>query len=67
VLVPQGGECPKGPGSRAAGLAVAFKLIQSAQERRRAANAPRLVALVRASARFEAAGSPDEVTSPNTS
>ena len=38
----------KGPGSRAAGLAMAFKLIESAQDRWRAVNAPHLVALVRA-------------------
>jgi transposase-like protein len=43
----------KGPGSRAAGLAMAFKLIQAAQARWRAVNAPHLVALVRAGARFE--------------
>ena len=43
----------KGPGSRAAGVAMAFKLIQSAQARWRAVNAPHLVALVRAGARFE--------------
>jgi putative transposase len=43
----------KGPGSRAAGLAMAFKLIEATQERWRAVNAPHLVALVRASARFE--------------
>lgn len=43
----------KGPGSRAAGIAMAFKLIQSAQSRWRAVNAPHLVALVRAGARFE--------------
>jgi transposase-like protein len=43
----------KGPGSRAAGLAMAFKLIQSAQTRWRTVNAPHLVALVRAGARFE--------------
>ena len=36
----------KGPGSRAAGLAMAFKLIESAQGRWRAVNAPQLVALV---------------------
>jgi putative transposase len=42
----------KGPGSRAAGLAMAFKLIESAQERWRAVNAPHLVALVRAGATF---------------
>ena len=39
--------------SRAAGLAMTFKLIESAQTRRRAVNAPHLVALVRAGARFE--------------
>lgn len=43
----------KGPGSRAAGLAMAFKLIQAAQARWRAVNAPHLVALVRAGAKFE--------------
>jgi transposase-like protein len=42
----------KGPGSRAAGLAMAFKLIESAQTRWRAVNAPHLVALVRAGAVF---------------
>jgi putative transposase len=43
----------KGPGSRAAGVAMAFKLIESAQQRWRAVNAPHFVALVRAGARFE--------------
>jgi transposase-like protein len=43
----------KGPGSRAAGVAMAFKLIESAQARWRAVNAPHLVALVRAGARFQ--------------
>jgi len=43
----------KGPGSRAAGVAMAFKLIESAQARWRAVNAPHLVALVRAGATFE--------------
>jgi putative transposase len=42
----------KGPGSRAAGLAMAFKLIESAQGRWRAINAPQLVPLVRAGATF---------------
>jgi transposase-like protein len=42
----------KGPGSRAAGLAMAYKLIESAQARWRAVNAPHLVALVRAGAIF---------------
>jgi len=43
----------KGPGSRAAGLAMAFKLIESAQDRWRSVNAPQLVALVRAGATFD--------------
>ena len=43
----------KGPGSRAAGLAMAFKLIEAAQARWRAVNAPHLVALVRAGAKFD--------------
>ena len=42
----------KGPGSRAAGLAMAFKLIEAAQARWRAVNGPHLVALVRAGATF---------------
>jgi putative transposase len=42
----------KGPGSRAAGVAMAFKLIESAQTRWRAVNAPHLVPLVRAGATF---------------
>jgi transposase-like protein len=42
----------KGPGNRAAGVAMAFKLIESAQRRWRMVNAPHLVALVRAGARF---------------
>jgi transposase-like protein len=43
----------KGAGSRAAALAMVFKLVESAQTRWRAVNAPHLVALVRAGARFE--------------
>jgi putative transposase len=43
----------KGPGAKAAGLAMAFKLLESAQDRWRAVNGPHLVALVRAGARFE--------------
>jgi putative transposase len=42
----------KGPGSKAAGLAMAYKLVDSAQARWRAVNAPHLVALVRAGAVF---------------
>jgi putative transposase len=43
----------KGPGSKAAGLAMAFKLIEAAQDRWRAVNAPHLVALVRAGVEFD--------------
>jgi hypothetical protein len=43
---------PRAPGSRAAGVAMAFKLIESAQTRWRMVNAPHLVALVRAGALF---------------
>jgi transposase-like protein len=42
----------KGPGSHAAGIAMAYKLIDAAQARWRAVNAPHLVALVRAGAVF---------------
>ncbi|MER6094250.1 IS256 family transposase [Streptomyces bluensis] len=43
----------RGAGSRGAALAMVFKLVESAQQRWRAVNAPHLVALVRAGARFE--------------
>jgi putative transposase len=43
----------KGPGSKAAGLAMAFKLLEAAQDHWRAVNGPHLVALVRAGARFD--------------
>jgi transposase-like protein len=43
----------KGPGSKAAGLAMAFKLLEAAQDRWRAVNGPQLVALVRTGARFD--------------
>jgi transposase-like protein len=43
----------KGPGSRAAGIAMAFKLAESAQRRWRSVNAPHLVALVRAGTEFK--------------
>jgi transposase-like protein len=55
----------KGPGSRAAGITMAYKLIQAAQERWRAVNAPHLVALVRAGAHFRngrLVERPDETT-----
>ena len=43
----------KGPGSKQAGLAMVFKLLEAAEQRWRAVNGPHLVALVRAEARFE--------------
>lgn len=43
----------RGAGSRTAALAMTFKLIESAQDRWRAVNAPHLVALVRAGAMFD--------------
>jgi putative transposase len=43
----------KGPGSKQAGLAMVFKLLEAAENRWRAVNGPHLVALVRAGARFE--------------
>jgi len=57
----------KGPGSRAAGIAMAFKLIQSAQARWRAVNAPHLVPLVRAGATFTKGKlvEPDTQTAPD--
>jgi transposase-like protein len=57
----------KGHGSKAAGLAMAFKLIESAQRRWRMVNAPHLVALVRAGATFtggKLAERPDEDAPP---
>jgi len=43
----------KGPGSKDAGLAMVFKLLEAAEGRWRAVNGPHLVALTRAGARFE--------------
>jgi transposase-like protein len=43
----------RGPGSKAAGIAMAFKLIEAAQDRWRAVNGSHLVALVRAGAKFK--------------
>jgi transposase-like protein len=43
----------KGPGSKAAGLAMAYKLLEAAQDRWRCVNGAHLVALVRAGATFE--------------
>ena len=42
----------KGAGSRSAGLAMAFKLLDSAQQRWRRVNVPHLVAVVRAAGVF---------------
>ena len=60
-------EITKGPGSRAAGIAMAHKLIDAAQARWRAVNAPHLVALVRPDAVFHKAKPlerPIDVTPP---
>lgn len=46
-------EVTKGPGSRQAGLAMIFKLMEAAEGRWRRLNGHKLVALVRAGARFE--------------
>jgi transposase-like protein len=43
----------KGPGNKQAGLAMAFKLLEAAEDRWRSLNGPHLVALVRAGARFD--------------
>jgi hypothetical protein len=43
----------KGPDSRAAGVAMAFKLMESGWTPWRAVNAPHLIALVRAGAVFK--------------
>jgi len=59
----------KGPGTRAAGIAMAFKLIQAAQTRWRAVNAPHLVPLVRAGAEFrngKLVERPDQPTETDT-
>jgi transposase-like protein len=55
----------KGPGSKAAGLAMAYKLIEAAQDRWRSVNAPHLVALVRAGAHFEKGVMIERPTDPN--
>ena len=59
----------KGPGSRAAGLAMAYKLLYAAQDRWRAVNGPHLVALGRAGATFHKGNSSSSVppTSPRSS
>jgi transposase-like protein len=46
-------EITKGPGSRRAGLAMIFKLMEAAEQRWRKLTGAHLVALVRAGARFE--------------
>jgi hypothetical protein len=52
----------KGPRTRAAGVAMAFKLIESAQARWRAVNSPHLVALVRAARSSRTASSSNDPT-----
>ncbi|MEV0709633.1 IS256 family transposase [Nocardia aurea] len=59
----------KGPGSRAAGIAMAYKLIEAARTRWRKVNAPELVALVRAGALFHKGNlleRPRDITPPST-
>jgi transposase-like protein len=54
----------KGPGSRSAGITMAYKLIEAAQSHWRAVDAHHLVALVRAGAKFDnghLVARPDEV------
>lgn len=46
-------EVTKGAGSRAAGLAMVFELVESVQARWRTVDGAHLVLLVRAGARFE--------------
>lgn len=48
-----GPRSPAAPASRTAALSMVFKLVEAARQRWRAVNAPHLVALVRAGARFE--------------
>ena len=43
----------KGPGNKQSGLAMAFKLLEAAEQRWRSVNGPHLVALVRAGAVFK--------------
>jgi hypothetical protein len=55
----------KSPSLRAVGIAMAYKLLEAAQSRWRAVNAPHLVALLRAGAHFESGQlveRPDEST-----
>ncbi len=52
----------KGPRSRAAGTTMAFKLLESAEDRWRAVNAPHLVALVRAAPPSREASSSNDPT-----
>lgn len=54
----------KGPGSKAAGIAMAFKLIEAAQTRWRAVNGANLVALVRVGAKFKNGKLVERTTTP---
>jgi hypothetical protein len=57
----------KGACSRAAGLAMAYKLLDAAQARWRCVNAPHLVALVRAGAWRGSAARPPPLSRPKRS
>src|SRR5579875_3611372 len=52
----------KGPGSRAASMAVAFQILEAAEDRWRSVNGRKLVASVRAGARFRKGGARRELT-----
>ncbi len=57
----------KGAGSRAAGLAMAYKLLDSAEQRWRRVNAPHLVAVVRAGGVFVDGALAERPVSPDAS
>ena len=57
----------KGAGSRSAGLAMAYKLLDAAQQRWRRVNAPQLVAVVRAGGVFADGVLQERAVSPDAS
>ncbi len=57
----------KGAGSRSAGLAMAYKLLDAAQQRWRRVNAPHLVAVVRAGGVFVDGGLQERPVRPDAS
>ena len=57
----------KGAGSRSAGLAMAYKLLDAAQQRWRRVNAPHLVAVVRAGGVFVDGVLQERAVSPDAS